>query len=433
MTDLSTVNFFRDKDVAVDPWAYFHFLLTDRPVWIEPTYGVAMVSGWEAALTVLRDPDTFSSCNLVAGPRPAFPVEIKGQGDDITELIEAHRDVLPQSDQLVTFDPPKHSLHRGLLMGLITPKRLKENEEFMWRLTDRQLDVILAKGDCEFINEFAQPYTLLVIADLLGVPEEDHPMLLEATGIGDVLGSVEGTSGHHTLDPIYDYFIERIGSRRTSPQGDVLTGMAQATFPDGSTPDLLDVARIGANMFAAGQETTVRLLGACLGLLGDRPELQAELRENRDLIPRFIEEALRLEGPIKSAFRLVRKSTSVGGVDLPAGTVVLVMHTATGRDPRQFENPDQLWIERPNARRHLAFGHGAHTCPGAPLARSEVRIVLERLFDRTSEIKISETAHGPAGARRYQYMPTYLFRGLMNLHLELTPSDANQAKDATDG
>ncbi|MBL7490029.1 cytochrome P450 [Frankia sp. AgB1.9] len=423
MTDLSTVNFFRDPQVAVDPWAYFNFLLSDRPIWLEPNYGVAMVSGWEEALTVFRDPDTFSSCNLIAGPRPAFPVPIKGVGDDISELIEAHRDALPQSDQLVTFDPPKHTFHRALLMGLITPKRLKENEEFMWRLADRQLDVILAKGSCEFINDFAQPYTLLVIADLLGVPEEDHPQLLEATGIGDMPGNVSGANaGHHTLDPIYDYFIERIGARRTEPQGDVLTGMAEATFPDGSTPDLLDVARIGANMFAAGQETTVRLLGACLRLLGDSPELQQQLRDNRDLIPRFIEEALRLEGPIKSAFRLVRKTTSVGGVDLPAGTVVLLMHTATGRDGRQFENPDELQIQRPNARRHLAFGHGAHTCPGAPLARSEVRIVLERLFDRTSAITISEEAHGPADARRYQYMPTYLFHGLMNLHVELTPT-----------
>jgi cytochrome P450 len=423
LTDLSTANFFRDQDIAVDPWAYFNFLLADRPIWIEPKYGVAMVSGWEEALAVFRDPDTFSSCNLIAGPRPAFPVEIKGQGDDISELIEAHRDVLPQSDQLVTFDPPKHTAHRSILMGLITPKRLKENEEFMWRLADRQLDTILAMGTCEFIEDFAQPYTLLVIADLLGVPEEDHQMLLEKTGIGVLPGGTDEkqSMGHHTLDPLYDYFIDRIGARRSSPQGDVLTGMAQATFPDGTTPDLIDVARIGANLFAAGQETTVRLLGACLQLLGDSPDLERQLREDRSLIPRFVEEALRLQGPIKSMFRLVRKSTTLGGVDLPAGTVVSLVGGATGRDARQFENPDALWLERPNARRHLAFGHGVHTCPGAPLARSEVRVVLERLFDRTSAITISEEFHGPADARRYEYMPTYLFHGLMNLHVELTP------------
>jgi cytochrome P450 len=352
-------------------------------------------------------------------------VEIKGQGDDITEIIEKYRDTLPQGDQLVAFDPPKHTAHRSLLMGLITPKRLKENEEFMWRLADRQLDVILAKGTTEFINDFAQPYTLLVIADFLGVPEEDHPMLLEKTGIGAdaLLGGVAGKhqAGYHTLDPVYDYFMEHIGARRTAPRDDVMTGMANATFPDGSAPEFIDVARIAANMFAAGQETTVRLLGACLRILGDNQELQQQLRDNRDQIPRFVEEALRLESPIKGSFRLTRKTTRVGGVDLPAGTSVLIMNTATGYDHRQFEDPAELRIDRPNARRHLAFGHGTHTCPGAPLARSEVRIVLNRLFDRTTAVKVAEEFHGPAAARNYEYMPTYLFRGLMTLHVELTP------------
>ena len=106
----------------------------------------------------------------------------------MTEQLEQHRDAAPMSDQIITFDPPKHTAHRGLLMGLITPKRLKENEEFMWRLADRQLDAVLPGelpgGQCEFIDDFAQPYTLLVIADLLGVPESDHPSLLRRAGVG---------------------------------------------------------------------------------------------------------------------------------------------------------------------------------------------------------------------------------------------------------
>ena len=96
------------------------------------------------------------------------------EGDDISALIEEHRDELPFSDQLPTFDPPQHTEHRGLLMRLITPKRLKENEEFMWRLADRQIDEFLDRGECEFIHDYANPFTLLVIADLLGVPEADH-------------------------------------------------------------------------------------------------------------------------------------------------------------------------------------------------------------------------------------------------------------------
>ncbi len=145
------------------------------------------------------------------------------------------------------------------------------------------------------------------------------------------------------------------------------------------------------------------------------------LRDKRELISNFVEEALRLEGPIKGDFRLARVSTKLSGVDIPAGTTVMVLNGVAGRDPRQFECPGEFRVDRPNARHHLAFGHGIHTCPGAPLARSEGRVSIERLLDRTANIEISEAAHGPAGARRFEYLPTSMFRGLSRLHLEFTP------------
>ena len=194
--------------------------------------------------------------------------------------------------------------------------------------------------------------------------------------------------------------------------------MARATFPDGSMPEPVDVARIAANLFSAGQETTVRLLSTALRLICDEPGLQQRLREQRELIPRFIEETLRIESPIKGAFRLALKTTTVGGVEIPAGSTVMLLHGATGRDPRHFECPHQMNIDRPNVRQHISFGAGVHTCPGAPLARAEGRVVIERLFDRTNEIRVSESAHGPAGARRYEYLPTYMIHGLRTLNLE---------------
>lgn len=427
MTDLTTVDFFGDPALALDPYPLLDYLSENQPVWREPIHGVAVVTGYEEVLAVLRDPATFSSCNLVAGPVLPFPVELVG--DDVTDLVEKYRDHLPQNDQIVTFDPPKHTAHRALLMGLITPKRLKENEEFIWRLTDRQLDAILPLGRCEFIDDYCQPYTLLVIADLLGVPESDHPMLRGVMGMGQMPGTEasnpdesHGSTGHNSLEPLYDYFIGRIEECRRQPGADVLTGMATATFPDGTVPEPIEVARIASNLFAAGQETTVRLLGSTLRRIADEPELQQRLRDNRELIPRFVEETLRIEGPIKGEFRLARKTTTVGGVHIPAGTTVMLMNGAASRDSRQFECPDEFRVERPNARRHLGFGHGVHTCPGAPLARSEVRITIERLLDRTEHIAIDENVHGPADARQYGYMPTYMFRGLLTLNLEFSLS-----------
>jgi cytochrome P450 len=112
--------------------------------------------------------------------------------------------------------------------------------------------------------------------------------------------------------------------------------------------------------------------------------------------------------------------TTVGGVDIPAGTTVMVLNGAANRDPRHFEEPDTFDPARTNARHHIAFGRGIHTCPGAPLARAEGRVAIERLLDRTADIRLSERVHGPEGARRYNYIPTYILRGLTNLNVEFT-------------
>jgi cytochrome P450 len=415
MGEFETVNFFKDRSIHDDPYAYYDWLRAQHPVWQEPHYGVFMVSGYEEAMAVYNDARTYSSCNTIAGPFVKFSVPFKG--DDVSQIIDEHRDELPFSDQLPSFDPPMHSAHRGLLMRLITPKRLSENEEFMWRLCDRQLDEFLDKAECEFISEYASPFTLLVIADLEGVPEEDH-----AKFKARLSSMTSGAMSHKPLEFLYDQFTEYVEERRQHPREDIMTGLATATFPDGSTPDVRDVALIAANLFAAGQETTVRLLSFALKMLGERPDLQHLVREDRDRIPNFIEETLRIESPLRGQFRMARVRTALAGIDIPAGASLLLLPGAANRDPRFFENPNEFDIDRPNARKHLGFGFGIHTCAGAPLARAEGRVTVNRLLDRTSGIAINESAHGPAGARRYDYLPTFLFRGLTNLHVEFAPA-----------
>ncbi len=355
---------------------------------------------------------------------PKWPVPL--EGDDISEIIEEYRDGLPFSDQLPSFDPPNHTAHRGLLMRLITPKRLKENEEFMWRLADRQLETFVDQGRCEFISEYANPFTLLVIADLLGVPEADHEAFYaELQGDQRPTDQPRNTGeaiAHKPLEFLYGRFTAYIEDRRREPRNDVMTSLATATFPDGSLPAVYDVMLIAANLFAAGQETTARLFGTMLRYIGERPELQQTLRDDRDLIPNFVEETLRLETPLHAQFRLARRPTTVGGVEFPAGTTAMLLNGAANHDPRQFEDPDELRLDRPNGRQHLGFGFGIHTCAGAPLARAEARVSLERMFDRMGDIRISEAEHGPAGDRRYEYSPIYMLRGLERLHLEFTPT-----------
>ena len=420
-SNFADVDFLRAKPLYQDPYPYFDYLREQGPVWREPHRGVYMITGFQEAMAVYNDAATFSCCNTVAGPFAEWPVPL--EGDDISDVIEQYRDRLPFSDQLPSFDPPRHTAHRGLLMRLITPKRLKENEEFMWRLADRQIDEFIVRGECEFIHEYANPFTLLVIADLLGVPEEDHEELCEELQGDRRPTNASGPVAHKPLEFLYQRFTKYIEERRREPRADVMTSLATAPLPDGSLPEVDDVMLIAANLFAAGQETTARLLGTMFRLLGDRPELQQQLRDERDRIPAFVEESLRLETPLHAQFRLARVPTTVGGVDLPAGTTVMLLNGAANRDPRQFDDPDELRLDRPNGRHHLGFGFGIHTCAGAPLARAEARVTVERFLDRTIDIRISESVHGPAGARRYEYSPIYLLRGLEQLHLEFTPAD----------
>jgi cytochrome P450 len=426
MTDFDGIDFFRGDELVVDPYPYFDFLREQCPVRREPHHDVVMVTGYDEAVSVYSDAATFSSCNAVTGPFPGFPVALVG--DDVSALIDEHRDALPFSDQLPTMDPPGHKAHRALLMRLLAPSRLRENEEFMYRRADRQIDEFISQGSCEFIRDFAAPFTLYVIADLLGVPEADHEWFREVLQGGRRkeaagIGSTESDSlGHSPLEFLYERFTAYVEERRKEPQADVLTGLATATFPDGSLPEVIDVVRIAANLFGAGQETTVRLLGAAFQLIGERPDLQQKLRDTPVLIPDFVEECLRIESPVKGDFRLARKATTVGGVDIPAGTTLMLVNGAANRDPRHFKNPDEFQIERSNARTNLAFGRGVHACPGGPLARTEARVSVERLLQRMADIQISETEHGRAGDRRYAYAPTYILRGLNRLHLEFTPA-----------
>ena len=226
---------------------------------------------------------------------------------------------------------------------------------------------------------------------------------------------------HTPLEYLYDKFTSYVVDRRRSPRGDILTQLAQATFPDGSTPEVIDVVRVAANLFAAGQETTVRMLGAAFQALAEDAGLQDQLRSDHERIPNFIEEVLRVESPIKGDFRVARVATNVGGVDIPAGTTVMLLNGAANRDPRRFDDPADLRSARDNAREHLAFGHGIHFCPGAPLARTEGRVAVQRMLERTSGIRIADDKHGPADARRFRYVPTYMLRGLQALYLELDP------------
>ncbi|MGH3626018.1 MAG: cytochrome P450, partial [Sciscionella sp.] len=293
MSNFDSIDFFTDASLVPDPHPYFDYLRSKNPVLRLPHYNVVAVTGWEEANAVYKDTDTFSNCVALGGPFPPLPFEPKG--DDLSADIDAHRDQFPMFEHMVTMDPPDHTRARSLLSRLLTPSRLKENEDFMWRLADRQLEEFLADGECEFIAEYSKPFATLVIADLLGVPEEDHKQFRTVLGAdrpGARVGALDHESvGVNPLEWLDDKFCSYIEDRRNVPRDDVLTALATAKYPDGSTPEVIEVVRSATFLFAAGQETTAKLLSAALQVLGDRPDIQEKLRGDRSLIPAFIEES----------------------------------------------------------------------------------------------------------------------------------------------
>lgn len=419
-TDFDSMDFFTNPAFVPDPHPYFEYLRSKGPVVREPHHDVMAVTSYAEALEVLKDSENFSNCVAVGGPFPPLP--FTPQGDDINDLIDAHRTEMPLHEHMVAMDPPNHTQARSLLSRLLTPRRLKDNQDFLWELADRQLDEFVDTGKCEFLTAYSKPFSLLAIADLLGVPREDHGEFVDALANPHLMGNIDGEAAAiNPLQFLDEKFSAYIEERRADPRDDVLTELATATYPDGSLPEVTAVVRTATFLFGAGQETTAKLLGAALRILCDRPELQQTLRDDPSVIPNFIEEALRLESPVKTGFRLARRSTSLAGVDIPAGTIVMISAGAANRDPDRFECPYEFRLDRKNVREQIAFSRGVHSCPGAPLARVEGRVSLERILARMVDITVDDEFHGPNHDRRYTYEPTFILRGLTDLHLRFTP------------
>lgn len=415
-------DYFTDYEILKDPYGYFEALREHGPVYKLPGRNIVVVTGFQETNEVLRNTKDFSSVSSVQGA--AAPLPFEPEGDDIAEDVEAHRSQIHGGELLVALDDARHRNMRALISRLFTPSRLAANEKFMAEYADELVRTTVARGDCEMVKEVATPFVTLVIADLLGVPADDRQLFMEWIDNAPPAGALDGANAHSPDNPLIKmgkYFGQYFQERRKNPRDDIMTEFAHASFPDGSKPDLNDLVQLAGFMFGAGQDTSAKLLTNSIRHIVDEPGLQGRLRADLSLVPALIEEVLRIEGSSKQTCRLARRSTRIGDVEVPAGTQVMLALAAANRDPRRWENPHDVVLDRSNIREHLAFGRGGHTCAGAPLARAEVRIILTKYLEQTSNIDLNETVHGPHGSRSLDYEPSFIIRGLSELHVKLTP------------
>ncbi len=414
-------DYFTDQSVLLDPYEFFEEVRKHGPVVRLKARDFVAVTGFQEAVEVLLNKADFSS---QIAPDPLGPLRFEPQGDDISAQIEATTGTGPM-DLMITYDGEKHANARSLLNPLFTPSRLKANYDFMHSYGDQMMRELVAKGGCEAINQMATPFVTMVIADLLGVPDDDREEFRKLIDAGPPPGNMESETGRMENSPLMvmaGFFMRYMGERRAAPRDDLLSELANATYPDGSEVPLMEAVKNAMFLFAAGQDTSAKLIGNSLRFLCENPQFQAELRADRSRIEPFLEEVLRLEGSTKVTFRLAKRKTRIGDLDVPAGQKIVLFLAAANRDPSRWENPNDFRIGRPKIKEHLAFGRGAHVCAGAPLARKEVAVLYDRLFEHTSDIRLSEAHHGPKGARRIDYEPSFIIRGLANLHVEFTPA-----------
>lgn len=426
MQPLEDRDYFTDYEILKDPYGFFEAVRAKGPIYQPTGRDYLIVTGFEETLEVLKNNADFSASIGVAGA--SAPLPFTPTGSDITDQIEAHRSEILGGELLVNYDDDAHTRARTLLNRLFTPSRLKANEAFIEAYSEEIVRGIVARGGCEMIKDVAAPFVTLVIADLLGVPAEDRQLFMDVIDAAPPPGSLETgqnnfDSPDHPLVVMGGYFAGYIQDRRENPREDILTELAQATYPDGSLPDLIEVVKMSTFLFGAGQDTSAKLLGNSIRYIVDQPGLQDKLRADPSLIPQFLEEVLRLEGSTKQTARLARKDTKIGDLAVPAGTKVLVALSAANRDPSRWENPQAFIMDRPKIKEHVGFGRGKHVCAGAPLARVEVRVILEKLLAYTSNIDLVEEKHGTPGDRKLDFEPSFIIRGLAELHVRLTPAE----------
>lgn len=424
---LEARDYFTDRGILQDPYAFFEAVRAHGPVYQPPGRDYLIVTGFEETLEVLANAQDFSAVNALQGA--AAPLPFVPQGSDISAQLEAHRPDFPGGTMLVGLDDMPHTMLRGLVNRLFTPSRLKANERFISDYSDHLVRRAVARGRTELIRDIATPFVTLVIADLLGVPAEDRQRFMDVIDAAPPPGSLDAADNdyageRHPLIVMGSYFAAYVEDRRRHPREDILTELALAKYADGTTPGVAEIVNLATFLFGAGQDTSAKLLGNAMRHIVDQPGLQDQLRADPALIPALIEEVLRIEGSSKQTARVARRDTRIGDRAVPAGTCILLALAAANRDPARWDAPADLQLDRPRIREHVAFGRGKHVCAGAPLARVEVRIILEKFLEHSSAIELDPARHGPPGARDLHFEPSFIIRGLADLHLTLTPSTA---------
>jgi cytochrome P450 len=363
---------------------------------------------------IFADPTTFSSKFSNTGTTAGSP-----------EMLEQLKEISSRGqspvDTMLTADPPLQTRYRKTVGRAFSTKRIAMLEPMIRENTNDLIDAWPDAGRVDFVNSFAVPFPVGVIAATLNMAPEAVEHIkrwsdASVAALGVALDDDARLEAARAVVEAHQYWVKEFKARREEPREDFLTELTQAMFTEESGKsralDYAELVSIILQLMVAGNETTTKLINETVKLLIENPDQFQRIKDDPSTIPDMVEEALRLSSPNQGLFRVVRKDVELDGVKVSAGSTLWVMFGAANRDERHFPEPDRFDPTRENLRDHIAFGKGAHFCIGAPLARLEAKVCFELLAER---IEHWEFAPG----NTFEYEPSYILRGLKNLELDI--------------
>jgi len=395
-----------DPGHGQDPWGRLAEARREQPVFFMPSLGMWCVTRYDDVRAVLHDSATFSNASAIelANPIP----------DDVE--VPPHC-VFPELRSIGNIDAPDHTRQRKLIQPAFTPKRVRRWTDEIRAIADELIDGFAAAGEVDLVAAYADPIPIRTIAAILGFPPESAAKFRHWTdSFFDLLG-VPGMPRERAAElwrglvESDDYVRELIEQRRREPRDDLVSDLVGSVADDG-TPALTD-DEITANVHAfvvAGTDTTAILIAQVVRLLLEDRARWAEVVADPGLIDAAIEETLRFRGPLRGNMRVATRDCEVGGVAIPQGAKLYWMPASANLDEAHYEAPERFDLHRRAGSDHLAFGVGTHFCVGAPLARLEGQVALERLVARLPNLRLP--------AQEVEYLPNIITPAPAALRLE---------------
>ena len=391
-----------DTDTLKCPYHYDSSLREEAPVYQDPQSGVYVVSTYPLVREAHKTADVFSNeFTLALGSSRQLDGEVVAAMKQTYDLGKG---------TMLTVDNPEHDIYRASVREFFLAPNLQHHRPWIEDFAQRLVDEIPAGETYNFIDKFSRPLPLSVIMHVLGIPLDmfDKAFAWTVANV-NVLSQVADKEAlleaNALIKEEYDWFAQALEERRANPREDLLAVVAHAEY-EGRPFTIEEQLSHCTQFLVAGNETTTATLAEGIRQLCLNPEQEALVRADRSLIPNLVEETLRLATPTSNMWRLTKSDYNLGGVDIPAGSMVLLKYFSSNHDESMFEQPMEFDITRANAKRHIAFGFGTHVCIGQHLSKLEMIIAWEKLFEGTSGMRLA------CAPEELEYMPNILLRGL---------------------